>query len=617
MCGIAGYTGRFIEGVLEKMSDALTHRGPDACGFFNTPEVHLMHRRLKVIDLESGAQPMTTVDGTLTVIFNGEIYNHKELRRELEQKGHTFQTNHSDTEVLLHAYRQWGEGFTSRLNGMWALCIYDQNENRLLLSRDRFGQKPLYYTQIGNELIFSSELSGIEQHPQARTDISEISLQKFFAYGFIPHPHTIYRQVHKLPGGYNLLYSLDNSELQLKRYWKYTIEPDYSLLHKPKEDLYSELRHLLAQATKRRLESDVSLGILLSGGIDSSAIATFAATDSPNISTFSIGFDQRSYDESAFSTRVANQLQSNHHLDVLTLEQTKDYLPEILSRLDEPQGDDSLLPTYLVCRTAREKVTVALGGDGGDELFSGYEPFRFWRWGRRYNLYLPGCLQRFIESHTDKLPRSDRYMSRNLKLKRFFHASGLKMPVWIPSLLAPLHLEDIAELFNQRISLDELYSEAIADWNDCQSSWPGDKISQYYVDYYLQDGILAKTDRASMLNSLELRSPFLDIELVDFARKLPHQLKINCGTTKYILKKALKPLLPHDILYRSKQGFSPPVSGWFTNGSLSLQGRNIAGIRKEKIEDLLQKHRNGSTDNRLFLWNQLALEYFQQRINNE
>ena len=617
MCGIAGYTGRFTDGILEKMSTALAHRGPDACGFFNIPSVHLVHRRLKVLDLESGTQPMSTADNLLTVVFNGEIYNHKELRRELEQKGHTFHTNHSDTEVLLHAYREWGEYFTTRLNGMWAFCIFDQQQNQLLLSRDRFGQKPLYYTHNNGNLIFASELSGIEQHPQAVTDISETALQKFFAYGFIPHPHTIYRQVHKLPGGYNLVYNLTDSQLRLNRYWKYTLEPDYSLLKVSQDDICTELRHLLAKATNRRLESDVALGILLSGGIDSSAVATFAAKSNPEISTFSIGFDQKSYDESAFSTRVAHQLKTRHHLKTLTLEHTRNDLPAILQQLDEPQGDDSLLPTYLVCRTAREKVTVALGGDGGDELFLGYEPFRFWRWGRRYNIYLPDCLHRFIENLTRKLPRSDRYMSRNLKLQRFFHASGLKMPVWVPSLLAPLHLQDIADLFNQNIELDELYSEAIASWNNCQSQWPADRISQYYVDYYLQDEILAKTDRASMLNSLELRSPFLDIELADFARKLPYQLKVKHGTTKYILKKALEPLLPKDILYRGKQGFSPPTSTWFSNGSLSLQGRQIVGINSGKTEQLLQAHKDGFSDNRLFLWNQLALEYFQQRINND
>ena len=305
MCGIAGYTGDFIEGVLDKMSTTLSHRGPDATNTFNTPAIHLVHTRLKVIDLESGAQPMTTQDEQLTVIFNGEIYNHKELRKELENKGHKFQTNHSDTEVLLHGFREWGEELPGKLNGMWAFCIFDKKKNTIFISRDRFGQKPLYYTQIREGLIFASELSAIETHPYSQTSISTLSLQKFFAYGFIPHPHTIYERVHKLPGGHNLTYNINNSKLSIKKYWSYDIEPDYSLLDKNRGELYGELRTLLSQATKRRLDSDVELGVLLSGGIDSSAIAALAAREVDKLSTFSIGFDKDSYDESPYSTQVA------------------------------------------------------------------------------------------------------------------------------------------------------------------------------------------------------------------------------------------------------------------------------------------------------------------------
>ena len=614
MCGIAGYTGEFIEGVLDNMSTSLSHRGPDATNTFNTQEVHLAHTRLKVIDLESGAQPMTTQDKRLTVIFNGEIYNHKKLRKELENKGHKFQTNHSDTEVLLHGYREWREELPNKLNGMWAFCIYDKELKTIFISRDRFGQKPLYYTHIREGLVFASELSAIEKHPFSQTNISTLSLQKFFAYGFIPHPHTIYERVHKLPGGHNLTYNINNSKLSIKKYWSYNIEPNYNLLDKNKAELYEELRTLLSQATKRRLESDVELGILLSGGIDSSAIAALAAKEVDKLSTFSIGFDNKSYDESSYSTQIANLLNSDHHLSILTLEKTRDSLAEVLSRLDEPQGDDSLLPTYLVCKTAKEKVTVALGGDGGDELFSGYEPFKFWRWARRYNLYLPSLAHKGIEMLTNIIPASNQYMSLSLKLKRFFHASSLKMPVWIPALMAPLQLNDIAELFADEIEIDNIYSEAIECWDGCKSNWVGDKITQYYVDYYMQDEILAKTDRASMLNSLELRSPFLDIDLADFARKLPHQLKIKNGTTKHILKKALEPILPKEILYRSKQGFSPPTGDWFANGSLKLRGANELFHNDQTATRLLSDHQHKVNDNRLFLWNQLTIEYFLDRI---
>lgn len=610
MCGIAGYTGQRVTGLLDKMAGELAHRGPDACSTFDTVQVHLVHTRLKVIDLESGAQPMTTADGALTVIFNGEIYNHKELRQELESCGHRFQTDHSDTEVLLHGYREWGRKITDRLNGMWAFCIFDTPGNTLFISRDRFGQKPLYYTQTPAGLIFASELRAIEKHPDALRNISKLSLQKFFAYGFIPHPHTIYTDVKKLPGGHNLLFNLSSMNLHIQQYWKYSIEPDYSLLQKKEASIADELREHLSAAVRRRLESDVALGVLLSGGIDSSAVAALASKYSSGISTFSIGFNEASYDESRYSSQVAELIASRHNLDILTIDDTRNYLTDILSRLDEPQGDDSLLPTYLVCKSARKHVIVALGGDGGDELFSGYEPYRFWRWARRYNLYLPKIIHKGVEQLIGHLPASEGYMSLSLKLKRFFHASGLKMPVWIPALMAPLQLADIRDLFEENIPLDELYSEAIESWNGCSSKWPGDRITQYYIDYYLQDEILAKTDRASMLNSLELRSPFLDIALADFARKLPHQLKIKGGTTKYLLKKSLEPILPKNILYRSKQGFSPPAGKWFADGSLKLCGTAERLTNSACTAKLLQEHREMKNDHRRFLWNQLTLEYF-------
>ncbi len=616
MCGIAGYTGEHIAGVLTRMSNAMAYRGPDAANFFNTKGLHLMHRRLQVIDLESGAQPMSTADNQLTVIFNGEIYNHRELRKLLEDKGHSFCSDHSDTEVLLHGYRQWGEELPEKLNGMWSFCIFNSEEETLFISRDRFGQKPLYYTQTATAFIFASELGGIEAHPLCSREISELSLQKFFAYGFIPHPRTIYKNVRKLPGGHNLSYNLQTKRLTIKRYWHYEIEPDYSLLQR-KEELQEELITLLDRATARRMDSDVPLGVLLSGGIDSSAVAALASRHTENLATFSIGFDADSYDESAYSDRVAELLNSRHHPTRLTLEHTRDYLPEILSRLDEPQGDDSLLPTYLVCKNAREHVTVALGGDGGDELFSGYEPFKFWRWARRYNIYLPQALHRAVNSLTGRIQASHRYMALSLKIKRFFYASGLSMPVWIPALMAPLQLQDISELFDKPLALEDIYSEAISCWNNCRSRWVGDRITQYYVDYYLQDEILAKTDRASMLNSLELRSPFLDIELADFARRLPHQLKLHAGTTKYILKKSLEKILPHDILYRPKQGFSPPAGDWFASGALNLRDRVCPAEKPAKIAQLLEEHKSYKHDNRLFLWNQLTLGYFMDRTTDD
>ena len=464
--------------------------------------------------------------------------------------------------------------------------------------------------------FFSSELSALTLHPEVEKNICPQSLQKYFAYGFVPHPRTIYQHINKLPGGYNLNYNLKTNTYTTEKYWSYVLSPDKSLLKRDSRELNEKTEELLKKAVKRRLQADVDLGILLSGGIDSSAIAAFASREKNSLKTFSIGFTSSSYDESTYSSKVARMIKSDHTLQKLDIDQTIKLLPDLLQRIDEPQGDDSLLPTYLVCKLAKEKVKVALGGDGGDELFCGYEPFRFWRWARRYNLYLPGITHQAVNKLINLIPASNQYMALSLKLKRFFHASSLKMKVWVPALLAPLQLKEIIELTNIETNLEDLYSEAIVSWENCHSNWAGDKINQYYVDYYLQDEILAKTDRASMLNSLELRAPFLDCELADFTRTLPWQLKVRMGTTKYILKQALRNILPDDILFRGKQGFSPPAAAWFQKERLQINQFKTSLLNSQAAEKFFQKHRQQTDDHRRFLWNQFALENFIKANNH-
>jgi asparagine synthase (glutamine-hydrolysing) len=380
MCGIAGFAGRGDDAALRRMVAALAHRGPDAEGLWSDPEapVHLGHRRLAVVDLETGSQPMWTADAALGVVFNGEIYNHRELRAALEARGHVFRSDHSDTEVLLHGYREWGEDLAPRLNGMWAFAVYDRRRRRLFLSRDRFGQKPLYWSHAGGTFAFASELSALVQHASPCPGISETGLRKYFAYGYIPAPHSIRRGVQKLPAGCNLSLDLPDAEPRVTRYWNFTLEPEAPANAEGEEAWAEQLRERLERAVARRLMADVPLGVFLSGGIDSSSVAVAAARHRKpgELRTLSIGFEEASFDESAAAERVARLVGSRHRRTLFSAERAQQAWSEIAMRLDEPLADPSLLPTFVLCGAARRDVTVALGGDGADELFAGYDPFR-------------------------------------------------------------------------------------------------------------------------------------------------------------------------------------------------------------------------------------------------
>lgn len=613
MCGITGFAGDGDDACLDRMTDALTHRGPDERGVYRDGRLALGHRRLSILDLAQGQQPMTTVDGRLTVVYNGEIYNHRELRADLEAHGHVFRTDHSDTEVLLHGWREWGTHLPERLNGMWAFAVYDRDEKLLFLSRDRFGQKPLFYHHHGDTFVFGSELDALGAHPAVPRAIDPVSVQKYFAYGFIPAPRSILRNVCKLPAGHNALYRLRESTLTVQRYWQFRPEPADTLPPGGEAEWCEELRHHLRNAVRRRLMADVPLGILLSGGIDSSAVAAMASGDRETVHTFSIGFQERSYDESPHAARVARHLGTDHTLSMLSQEDVRAHGLSVLDRMDEPMADDSLLPTYLVCREARKRVTVALGGDGGDELFAGYEPFGVLHWARRCRDYLPRPVHAALEALIGCLPASPRYMSLEFKCKRFFHGALCRDALWIPVWMSPLFPEDVAELLAEPVDPESLYEEAIQAWEGCPSPDPIDRATQYYIDLYLQEEILVKGDRASMMNGLELRCPFLDIDVVNFARKIPAAYRLRGGTGKYLLKKALEPLLPRDILYRSKQGFSPPTGHWFRDGSLAFEKTERTAAEATFLETALAAHRNGKRDHKLYFWAQLALDRFRMK----
>ncbi len=617
MCGIAGFIGRGSDADLRRMTETLAHRGPDDAGFWADPArgIHLGHRRLSILDLAGGHQPMLSSDGELVIVFNGEIYNFSELRRELVALGHRFHTDHSDTEVLLEGYRAWGAGLPARCNGMWAFVIYDRVRQRLFGSRDRFGKKPFFYASTGDAFVFGSELSAVRAHPAVGAALDRGALRKYFAYGYIPAPHTVLEGVRKLPGGCS--FTLDASNPSggpaIETYWDLVLEPfrGSEIPADPEGAWGEEIRSRLEAAVRRRLVADVPVGVFLSGGIDSSAVAALASRHLPrgSLKTFCIGFEEPSFDESPYARRVADYIGAEHRTETLSMGKAVSLIPEILSRLDEPMGDSSIIPTYLLSRFTRRHVTVALGGDGGDELFAGYDPFVALRKAEAYQRWVPRPVHRAVALAASRLPVSHGKMSLDFRLKRTLRGLGYPPRLWLPVWMAPLGQQELSDLFREPVDPEEVYSEAITAWEGCAQTDSVDRTLQFFTKLYLQDDVLVKVDRATMMHGLEARAPFLDVDLVDFVRRIPWQWKYRGGQTKYLLKSALAPVLPQDILHRRKRGFGVPIGAWFKEGTLGLDAAPALPFADNAfVQRKLAEHRAGGSDERAFLWNARVLQ---------
>ena len=622
MCGIAGFVGKGGINDLRAMGDQLIHRGPDGEGTFidQTRRVFLLHRRLAILDIEGGNQPMWNEDRSVGVIFNGEIYNHLELRATLVAKGHVFHTDHSDTEVLIHGYEEWGADLPLRLNGMFAFAVYDAARKQLFFARDRFGKKPLYYSYRSGLFCFASELKGVLRHSGVKADISKRSLQKFFAYGFIPAPHSLYQNIYKLPGGHRMIYDLNSETVRVEKYWEFTIQPMDEIPRQPEVVWGEELVHLLSQAVKRRLMSDVPLGIFLSDGIDSSAILAFAAAQMPpeKIQTFSIGFHEPSFDESGYARAVAKHFGTDHHEELLSMDRARGLVSHVLGRLDEPLGDPSIIPTYQLCEFSRKYITVALSGDGGDELFAGYDPFKALRLANWYSKLVPAWMKGGVRALAELLPVSEKNMGLDFKIKRGLRGASYPPQLWNPVWLGPLDPDEVSDLFNEPVAVEDIYEEAIHAWETSSADNVVDKTLEFYTRLYLQDDILMKADRASMMASLEVRAPFLDNDVVEFARKIPHQFKYRDGQTKYILKKALQDIVPHEVLYRKKKGFGIPLTRWLRTWEEDDFNRTAPAYTDPAwVHARLSEHKAGKQDHRLFLWCWLALQYHAIPLPNE
>ena len=605
MCGIAGYIGQTESPVLSEMMAALAHRGPDGEGIWIDKEkkAFLGHRRLSIIDLAAGSQPMTTMDDQLVVTYNGEIYNHAELRTVLEKRGHRFKTDHSDTEVLLYGYREWGPAFLDRLNGMWAFAIYDAAKNEVFLARDRFGKKPLFYYLDERTFVFASELTSLRRHPAVPREIDPVALQKYFAYGFIPAPWSLLAGVRKLPAGHWMKVSARTLASEIRRYWEFEIDPFETIPKNPERVWGEELVHRLDEAVRCRLQADVPVGVFLSGGIDSTTITTLAAKHHPLIESFSIGFEEKSFDERAFARLGAETARTRHHEEILSPDTFLQWALATATKLDEVMGDNSILPMVLVSRLARQNVKVVLSGDGGDELFAGYDPFRALKPAQLYSGVSSGILHQAIRSVADRIPVSHANMSLDFKLKRMLRGLSYPERCWLPAWMGPLDPEEIGQLFGKKPDPEDLYSEAISAWNHPSATNDVDRATQFYIRLYLQDDILVKTDRASMFHGLEARSPFLDINVVELARKIPASYKLRSGISKYILKEAVRGLIPDTVINRPKKGFGSPIGKWFKAGDLKLNDSGkLDGIDWSWVERRLGEHRAGKRDERGMLW---------------
>lgn len=625
MCGIVGFAGRGDRSTLEGMTNSLRHRGPDGFGYYvdvsaTQCPVYLGHRRLSILDIEHGHQPISSADGLVTLVYNGEIYNHQALRRYLESRGHVFSTHHADTEVVLYAYREWGEACVQKLDGMFAFCLHDKANNLLFLARDKFGEKPLYYAQTPQGFIFASEVGALASHSDVSFEIDRVGLQKYFAYGYVPSPGTIYRQIRKLKPGHYMTCRLDTLSVQQVLYWRFSLNPKtYNPAHEA--SLVDELDHLLSQAVERRAMSDVPLGVFLSGGIDSSCLVAYLRDylgDNP-LRTFTIGFDEPSYDESSYAQVIADLFKTDHHVKVFSLDAAQEMAGAILPVMSlpghgEPIVDPSLLPTSMLASFAATHVKVALTGDGGDELFAGYDPFRALGMVDMYTRCIPGPLHRWIQGLVGLVKSSPHNMAWDYKLRRTLEGASFRHPgLWNPVWLSPLPPGIRHEFFDNPLPLEDLYQEAIEAWEATASDNLVDKTLDFYTNFYLPEDILVKTDRAAMYSSLETRAVLLDPDIVAFCEQLPHQYKYHVswrgklggGTTKYLLKKVLQRRIPREILNRPKKGFGIPLLQLLHVMPCPLvagEKMREMGINPSYVKTIFEQHGSHQQDHRLLLW---------------
>jgi asparagine synthase (glutamine-hydrolysing) len=627
MCGIAGWANLDPrtsprdgdEELLRAMCDRMHHRGPDSEGYLVDDGVALGMRRLAIIDLLTGDQPTFNSDQSVAVVLNGEIYNYREVRADLEKRGHRFRTE-SDTEVLPHLYDEYGRGMVQHLNGMFAFALWDEKRKRLFIARDRFGEKPLYWGIFDRTLLFASEPKVLLAHPAVKPDLNLDALRQYLSFDYVPAPLSIYGGISKLPAAHTL--TLESGEVKVERYWRLsyqTKQPVPSV-----DEAADQLRDLLADAVKMRLVSDVPLGILLSGGIDSSVVAALAVrASSETVKTFSIGFAEASFDESQYARAVAKFLGTDHHEERFSASLAANLVSDIGAWMDEPISDPSLVPTYLLSRFTRKHVTVALGGDGGDEIFAGY-PMYFGHYMARAYLAMPEFLRRgLVEPVVNLLPVKTKNLSFDYRARRFIAASHYDEVARHHVLFGSFSPHDQDELLTEEVrqsSEADIFADARARFAECDSNNIIERMQSLDTQFYLAEDILTKVDRASMAVSLEVRAPYLDPRVAEFAASLPPRYKLHGYTSKYILKKAAKGLVPPFVWRRGKKGFGVPFAKWLkselkplAHDLLSPERLRRNGLfNPEYVARLQDEHERGVANHRKLLWTLLSFELWRE-----
>ena len=623
MCGIAGFT-RFHQPTgdietLRNMGNAIIHRGPDAGGEYLDEHVGLCHRRLAIIDLSSaGNQPMVSKCGNYVIVFNGEIYNFQSLRQSLIQEGIQFSTE-TDTEVLLALYQQIGEEVVSRINGMFAFAIWDKKQRSLFLARDRLGKKPLYFFQDKEHFIFGSELKALQQVSATPRALRADAIYDFFTYQYIPDPKTIFENIYKLEPGHTLF--VDSNGIKKKQYWNLSFAKKANI----SETLISEqLLSLVDQSVKERMVSDVPLGAFLSGGVDSSGVVGLMAKNSNSqVTTCSIGFDSKKYDEVEFASKVANQFNTDHH--EFTVKQTvEDQLTKIVSYFDEPFADPSLVPTFFVSELAKQQVTVALAGDGGDESFAGYEKYGIDALENQIRNLFPEAVRKKAFPFLAKLFRSSNSI---VGKKAFTLLNTLSLDPAYGFFLTNSFFSDslwetlITDDFKQSLGDYHPSSVTTQHYHEADTDDHLDKILYTDIKTYLPGDILVKVDRMSMANSLEVRAPLLDYKIVEYAATIPSNLKLKKGEKKHILKKAFSSLLTDETLYRKKMGFSVPLAHWLRH-EIKQQAEQVlfsseSGLSQyfkiNEVKKLWSQHQRNEKDYSSELW---SMVMFQMWFNH-
>lgn len=654
MCGITGWINldtnkpiRDAEPVLHSMCQRIVHRGPDSEGLWIDDTVALGMRRLSIIDLKTGDQPVFSEDKSVVVMMNGELYNYREVRADLEKDGFKFVTR-SDTEILPHLYQKYGDDFLEYINGMYAFSLWDSKRKKLIIARDRFGEKPLYYGVFDNKLIWSSEPKSVLEHPSVKPELDMNALRHYVSFDYVPAPMSIYKGIHKLPAAHVL--TVENGEVKTRRYWDISwsgSEPgavatglnspgrNGDIPAKPqsrkKVSLSSkadELRDLLSDAVRMRLVSDVPLGILLSGGIDSSTVAAFATQHATErVKTFSIGFEEDSFDESKYARKVAGHLDTEHYEDKLSAATAGDLISEIGQWLDEPMSDGSLIPTYLLARFVRKHVTVALGGDGGDELFAGYPMYYAHTVAAKYNAIPAFVRSGLIEPIVNALPVSTNNLSFDYKAKRFVRSAKYDEVARHHGWFGSFSVDQHEKLFTKDLIAHtnaDIYREVreLVEKSDAKNVI--EKMQYADINYYLAEDILTKVDRAAMAVSLETRAPFLDPRIGQFAASIPVEFKLKGKSGKVILKDAMKGLLPDDILNRPKKGFGIPIAEWL-KGRLNSLMHDLLSTEKlrrqglfnaDYVQKLISEHESGAASHHKEIWTLLVFQLWQNRFLN-